>query len=63
MKKSTHNGKPVIYVDHFKLTHTGVVVGMSDDGKWLLIHSDHPSAPSQQWHFKVAANWFDLVKA
>lgn len=63
MKKSKHDGKPVRYVDHFKLVHTGSVVGQSDDGQWLFCQSDRSTAPPKEWHFKVAADWFDLVKA
>lgn len=63
MKKSQHDGQPVIYTDHMKLTHTGTVVGQSNDGQWLYCQSDKPSAPPAQWHFKVASDWFTLVKA
>lgn len=39
-----------------KTKHSGVIVGMSANGKWYLIQSDSPNAPKAEWHFKVRAS-------
>ncbi len=53
MKPSTHDGKSVLYVDHFKLTHSGTIVGQSDDGSVLLVQSDKQGVKPAPFHFTI----------
>jgi hypothetical protein len=62
LKASEYDGKRVMYVDHFRLTHDGVIVGSSDDGKQLLVRSLNPKAPAGQWHFSITPELFPALE-
>ena len=62
MKPSQFDGKQITYVDHFRLTHEGVIVGESDDGKQLYVRSINPKAPPQEWHFAINPALFPLLE-
>jgi len=53
IKPSEFDGTPVLYVDKFHFQHSGVIVGQSQDGKWLYVQSDNPNVEDADWHFKV----------
>ena len=63
MKTSTHDGKAVIYVDHFKIAHTGTVVGQSDDGSRLYIQSNRKGIKPAPWHFTITPDILPAVLA
>ena len=53
MKTSIHDGKAVTYVDHFKIAHTGKIVGQADDGSVFYVQSDRKGIKPAPWHFTV----------
>lgn len=61
MMPSEWDGQSVTYVDPLKMTHTGAVVGQSEDGQWVYVQSDNPDALLTDWHFKVKAEWMPAI--
>ncbi len=54
MKRHPQNGTSVLHVDGAAHTHSGVIVGQSDDGARVYVKSDSPHAPKQSsWDFNV----------
>lgn len=56
MNESAYNGQTIVYVDHMRLQHEGVIVGEDEAGDFVYVQSTMPgvrAAPSG-WHFKVA---------
>lgn len=62
MKPSQFDGKQISYVDHFRLTHEGVIVGQSDNGELLFVRSINPKVPPQEWHFTINPALFPLLE-
>ena len=61
MKTSKFDGKSVLYVDHFKIAHSGHIVGQSDDGKVLLVQSDKKGVKPSPWHFTITPDILPAV--
>lgn len=60
MVSSAYNNQHVVYVDALQMVHSGIIVGQSEDGRWLLVQSDNPVVPPADWHFRIAAENVDL---
>ena len=55
MKPSDYDGQFVNYVDPVKIQHQGIVVGQSEDTRWIYVKSTNPKVPPADWHFKISS--------